>query len=96
MIASVHRSVNEQRKAGALAQARSSMMCECECDRTECGSSFEITLASYDAVRADGCRFVVAPEHQGVEEAMVSMVRTYSVIEKVGAQGLVAQALDPR
>ena len=96
MVASVHRSVNERRKAGALALARDSMRCECECDRTECGSSFEITLASYDDVRADGCRFVVAPAHQGLGEAMVSVVQAYSVIEKVGEQGLAAQALDPR
>lgn len=94
--ASVHRSVNERHLADALAASGGSMQCECECDRAECASGFEVTLMYYNAVRSEGCRFIVAPGHQGVGDSMVAVAPRYSVIDKVGQQRLLAEALAPR
>jgi hypothetical protein len=92
---SVHRTMNEahEKDSGSLA---STMRCECECHRAECGNSFRITIADYEAVRAEARRFVVTPGHESDEESVVLVTETYLVIEKVGEQGLIAESLDPR
>ena len=72
------------------------MSCECECHRAECGASFQVTIEAYEAVRADGRRFLVAPGHQTSDESIISTSDTYSVIEKMGDQGFIADSLDPR
>jgi hypothetical protein len=94
-VSCVHRSMNErsQRLAPALAV---SMRCECECHRTECGATFEITMRDYDAVRSDGHLFAVVAGHESPEETVVSSRRAYLVIEKSGDSGRSALLLDPR
>jgi hypothetical protein len=92
---SVHRTMNERRENAAPTLA-TSMRCECECFRPECGSSFEITIADYEAVRAEGRHFVVIPGHEGDDESIISRTESYFVIEKTGEQGRIADALDPR
>ena len=54
------------------------------------------SIAAYEAVRAIGRRFIVATDHETRDELMICAGRGYSVIEKVGDPGLLAQALDPR
>jgi hypothetical protein len=96
-VASVHRSMNERRsQSPAPSVVANSITCECECHRTECDQHFEVAVASYEAVRAEGRRFIVAPNHQTRDELMISERNAYSVIEKVGDKGVLAQALDPR
>ena len=87
---SVHRSMNEVRVA------ETSIKCECECHRAECGSSFEITVTEYEAVRAQGRWFIVAPDHQSKQEAVISRTPVFWVIEKLGEQGDIAEELNPR
>ena len=95
-IASVHRTMNERRKNDAPEHFHGSITCECECHRAECGDNFEIAIDDYEAVRAEGRRFVVAPDHQDDDELMIAVEPSYSVIEKVGDPGRDAQTLDPR
>jgi hypothetical protein len=94
-VSCVHRSMNErsQRHAPALSL---SMRCECECERTECGSTFQITMGDYETVRSDGHLFAVAPGHESREETVVGRQPAYVVIEKSGEPGRRAVLLDPR
>ncbi len=88
--------MNEQRETIAHAAADPTMRCECECHRTECGNNFTISLENYELVRASGRRFVVAPGHQHPGESVLSAGPAYLVIEKRGADGRTAMALNPR
>ena len=88
--------MNERNRATTERLIAGSIRCECECQRAGCGNSFVIAIDDYEAVRAEGRRFIVAPNHQGDGELVVSVAAAYSVIEKVGDQGQVALALDPR
>jgi hypothetical protein len=72
------------------------MTSECECHRSDCASSFAITLDAYENVRSSGRRFVVAPGHQHHDEAIVSTDRLFLVIEKQGLQARSAEDLNPR
>jgi hypothetical protein len=85
-----------ERTEGRARHGDISMRCECECFRVECASNFEIALDAYEAVRANGRNFVVAPGHQSAEEPILSATATYLVITKIGEQGLIAETLDPR
>jgi hypothetical protein len=95
---SVHRSANEQREARNTQESTPVpvMRYECECHRTDCGHSFYMVIADYEAVRADGARFVVAPDHMAEEEVLLSTTEAFWVIQKVGEQGKIAADLDPR
>jgi hypothetical protein len=73
-----------------------SMRSECECDRAECSISFPMTIDAYEAVRASGRRFVVAPGHQHRDESILRTARLYLVIEKLGSRARHAEALNPR
>jgi hypothetical protein len=87
--------MNERSKR--LAPALSLVLgCECECDRAECGSTFEITMWDYEAVRSDGHFFAVVAGHERPEDDVVARQAAYLVIEKCGALGRAALLLDPR
>jgi hypothetical protein len=73
-----------------------SMMCECECHRTECDSAFRISMEDYNAVRADGRSFAVVSGHEIREDSVVARRSGYLVIEKSGGAGRSALFLDPR
>jgi hypothetical protein len=69
----------------------------CECARLGCTTILEIPPAEYEAVRAHGRRFVVAPGHVVPEtETVVARHGSYEVIEKHGEAGRVADATNPR
>lgn len=71
----------------------------CECHREDCVERLALTVAEYEAVRADGRRFVVAPSPDHVDmnvENVVDMSTRYWVVEKTGESGEIAQASDPR
>jgi hypothetical protein len=87
--------MNERQERKAADQD-TQMKCECECFRLECANNFQITLDAYEAVRASGRSFVVAPGHQTDHEPILSTTPTYFVIAKIGEEGRVAEALDPR
>jgi hypothetical protein len=65
----------------------------CECSDPACAGSIEITLAEYEAVRADPARFVILDGHQLPEvERVVADKGRYLVVEKLGAAAEIAQA----
>ncbi|MFL6013168.1 MAG: hypothetical protein ACJ74P_02510, partial [Gaiellaceae bacterium] len=70
----------------------------CECDDPQCTERVRATLAEYEAVRADGARFLVASGHENNEVEEVRGRGTgFSLVEKV--KPLVrqtAEQLNPR
>jgi PAS domain S-box-containing protein len=79
----VHRIMNEQHHMTPTREATASMACECECDRVECGSSFQITDGDYAAVREHAHRFVVAPGHGSDGLSIIAQTTDYTVVESV-------------
>ena len=69
----------------------------CECSSRACLDRVSLTLREYEHVRAEGTRFVIVPGHENIEvELVVETSRHYSVVEKDGAAGIVADLSDPR
>jgi hypothetical protein len=68
----------------------------CECVDLRCSERIPLTLAEYEAVRADNRRFIVARRHVIREiEAVVERDDDYDVVQKVGVAGDVADELGP-
>jgi hypothetical protein len=71
----------------------------CECHRTDCVELLALTPVEYEAVRASGKRFLVAPspEHVDMEiENVVDMSARYWIVEKTDESAEFAEAGDPR
>lgn len=69
----------------------------CECSAAACFERISLTLRQYEQVRSEGVRFFVAPGHENVEvEMVVGETATYSIVEKDGAAGIIAEFADPR
>ena len=65
----------------------------CECSDPACAESLEISAGEYEAVRADGARFVVMSGHQLPEvECVVDGNGRFLVVEKIGQAGEIARA----
>jgi hypothetical protein len=84
-------------KAAGLKREISYCLFICECSDTNCAESLEITAAEYEAVRAEGTRFVVTPGHQlqGIERVVYGN-RRFFVVEKLGQAGEIADNANPR
>ena len=55
----------------------------CECGRRDCAEPITMTVAEYQAIRADGTRFAVIPGHQLPEvESVVERHPTYVVVRE--------------
>jgi hypothetical protein len=71
----------------------------CECANEDCTQAVTLTVADYEAVRAEPTHFFVAPSAghlvPGVER-VVERYENYWVIEKVGKAGNLAEVLDER
>lgn len=69
----------------------------CECGDADCTQMVHLTLREYNEIRQDGRRFVILPGHEDPKiEKVVARNGRFSVVEKVGVAGDVADALDPR
>ncbi len=69
----------------------------CECSTIECFERLSLSLEEYESVRQTGTHFLVAPGHEDIEIEQVIATRDgYSVVEKDGVAGLVAEDDDPR
>jgi hypothetical protein len=69
----------------------------CECADPICMERISLSVPEYEAVRADGARFVLAPGHNVASiESVVEATADHVLVEKVGVAGAVAMALDPR
>lgn len=69
----------------------------CECFQPHCAVVVELTVDEYRNVRAEGARFLVAPEGFHVDLTLESVLERhdrYWVIEKRGGAGATAEALD--
>jgi hypothetical protein len=71
----------------------------CECARADCTTLVPVTAGEYEAARADGDHFIVAPAVEHVDAARERVAvrnERYWVIEKVGLAGDISEQLDPR
>ena len=69
----------------------------CECGDLDCLERVQLTRTTYEQVRSDPRRFVVAPGHEDPEVARVVAAReAYVVVEKVGDAARIAIEHDPR
>ena len=96
----IFREVNEQvTKAlpNAFDAANDHMRFVCECASETCTTLIEMTRNEYEAVRANGRRFAIAPGHteSGVELTVHENER-FEVVEKLNAAAAVAEARNPR
>ena len=70
----------------------------CECGRRDCAEPITMTVAEYQAIRADATRFAVLPGHELPEvESVVKRHPTYVVVEKREEDAQeIARETDPR
>ena len=95
---SLFRGVNERIAVSARRFGGDDASFVCECDDPPCTDRVRATLAEYEAVRADGARFLVAPGHENreVEEVRGHGTR-FSLVEKVKPLARqTAEQLNPR
>ena len=69
----------------------------CECGNGACTAPVSLTLAEYDAVRADARHFAVLAGHEIPDvETVVETSERFTVVEKQGPTVAIAEARDPR
>ena len=69
----------------------------CECARLGCNQLIELSIAEYEQIRRHARRFFVVPGHEAPEaETVVETRPGYSVVEKRGQAGEIADSVDPR
>ena len=71
----------------------------CECAEALCVARLELSAQEYEAVRANGTRFFVAPGEEHVwpdVELVTERNERYWVVEKLGEAGRVSKSFDPR
>jgi len=71
----------------------------CECASSECMKPVRLTIAEYEAVRANPTRFFVLPSDEHLTPAVERVVERhdrYWVVEKIGEAAEVSEELDPR
>ncbi len=93
------REVNERVRAIAAAHGDDDHVYEfyCECSNADCTFQLQATLADYEAVRAHGDRFMIAPSHSLPEiETVVERTDKRWVVEKQGEPAELVEELDPR
>jgi hypothetical protein len=94
----LYRKVNEAIERGLWpGEGQDLVRFRCECARVSCNAAVEMTVAEYEAVRADSRRFLVCDGHQidGLD-VVVERHPGYIVVEKGGAAGVEAEQSDPR
>ncbi|HET7146432.1 MAG TPA: hypothetical protein VFI10_04455 [Gaiellaceae bacterium] len=94
------RTVNEHIRDAAAAHGDDPHAYEflCECSNTDCDLRLTLPLATYETVRSNPARFIVAPGHHLPDiESIIAERQGYTVIEKdtEAARRLVSE-LDPR
>jgi hypothetical protein len=96
---SLFRDVNERIADAAQELGASSAEFVCECADPACSERFAAHLEEYEAVRADGRRFLVAPGHEEASyERIVEEENEHRVIQKDKNDTVAREAvkLDPR
>jgi hypothetical protein len=97
---SIFRQVNEQIESlnRDLGTDDRTMTAICECANGDCTERLEISVAAYEAVRADPRRYIIISGHAVPEyESVVESGDGYDVVEKVdGTAAELAEETDPR
>jgi len=68
----------------------------CECEDAGCTDVMGLTRAEYEVVRAHPRRFVLVSGHQQSDARLVQEVPRFTVIEKIGEEGELVTARNPR
>ena len=71
----------------------------CECAHSTCVEPVVMSPAEYEAIRADGASFFVAPSEEHVwpdVERVTARTDRYWIVEKIGVAGELAKTSDPR
>ena len=68
----------------------------CECEDAGCTDVIGLTRVEYEEVRAHPKRFVLASGHQESDSRLVQEAPRFTVIEKIGEEGELVAARDPR
>ena len=70
----------------------------CECADEACAVPVQLTVAEYEAVRADATHFLVAPGEVHVTDIdrVVKREERYWIVEKRGRAAEVSERFDPR
>jgi hypothetical protein len=93
------RSVNEriEEAADPMSDDEHTFEFFCECSNTDCTFLLPMTVAEYEAVRANPRHFVVAPGHELPEiETVVAREANYQVVTKCGEAADFVTEHDPR
>jgi hypothetical protein len=95
---SAFREVNERIAENAQRFDAGSTEFICECADAQCTNRVEATIEEYEAVRADGATFLLAPGHgDSAVEIVVERNGHFVVVEKVQAAArALAHRLNPR
>jgi hypothetical protein len=85
----------------AIYQRAGSALAEwiCECADEACAVPVQLTVAEYEAVRADATHFLVAPGEAHITadiERVVKREERYWIVEKRGRAAEVSEKFDPR
>ena len=68
----------------------------CECGRANCVAQVRLTIAEYEAVRADASCFVVKPGHELDDvERVVERTERFAVVRKHPEEAQIANETDP-
>jgi len=70
----------------------------CECGDRTCKQPVQVTLATYDRVRADPTRYLIAVNHEDPEtETVIAVDDRYAIVETIaGTASKLAEITDPR
>jgi hypothetical protein len=97
---SIFRQVNEQIESlnRDVGTEDRTMTVICECADGDCTERFEISVPTYENVRADSRRYIIISGHGVPEfESIVEDGDVYQIVEKVdGTAAQVAEETDPR
>ena len=93
----IFREINEWTMEDAVAGVEVDRTYICECSDIDCSASIDLTLAEYEAVRAEPARFAIAVNHENpeIDRVVVENVR-FATVEKIGTLARIARDTDPR
>lgn len=94
----IFRAANEAIEANRDDSAAERREYICECGVESCFERVALTLAEYEAVRAQAARFFVAPGHEDLSagEVVVEHFSRFAVVEKRGEEREIVERSDPR
>ncbi len=93
------RDINERLRGdlSALPPADEQVAFVCECGLLDCAQPVVLTLAEYEAARADSVEFVVVPGHELPDyEDVIAANDRYARVRKHPDSAPIARATDPR